>query len=67
MYKKIDILNDSILGAKSISMGQKLADYMRDTMIPAMNELRAVADEIEVDMPDDYMPYPNYTDLLFGV
>lgn len=67
MYNKIDILNNSILGAKSIPMGQKLADYMRDTIIPAMNELRTVADEIEIDMPDDYMPYPNYTDLLFGV
>ena len=67
MYKKIDALDAAIIGAKDVEEGQPLADYTKDTMITAMNELRAVADEIEVDMSDDFMPYPTYTDLLFGV
>ena len=67
MYKKIAELDSAVMGAREIKMGQELADYMRDTLIPAMESLRAVADEIEVDIPDDYMPYPTYTDLLFGV
>ena len=67
MYKKIAALDEAVAGQKGVKMGQELANYMRDVLIPAMDALRSVADEIEVDIPDDYMPYPTYTDLLFGV
>ncbi len=67
MYKKIEALDAAIIGAKEVEEGQPLANYTRDTLLPAMSELRAVADEIEVDMSDEYMPYPTYSDLLFKV
>ena len=67
MYKKIDALDNAIIGAKEIEEGQPLADYTKNTLLSAMNELRAVADEIEVDMSDEFMPYPTYSDMLFSV
>ena len=40
---------------------------IRDSVIPKMNELRAVADEAESVTADDYWPFPTYGELLFGV
>ena len=40
---------------------------IRDALIPAMNELRAVCDEAETVTAEKYWPFPNYGDLLFGV
>lgn len=39
----------------------------RDEVIPAMNALRAVADEMEVNTAKKYWPFPTYGDLLFSV
>ena len=40
---------------------------IRDTVIPAMAKLRAVADEAESLTDRSYWPFPTYGDLLFGV
>jgi glutamine synthetase len=39
----------------------------KDIVIPAMNELRAAADEMEMNTAEKYWPFPTYGDLLFGV
>ena len=36
-------------------------------MFPAMQELRAVADELETLVGEDYWPFPTYGDLLFKI
>lgn len=41
--------------------------YYKDYVLTAMQELRAVADEIETLVGANYWPYPTYGDLLFGV
>ena len=43
-----------------------LMDY-KDVIIPAMNELRAVVDQMEVDTASQFWPYPSYGDLMFRV
>ncbi|HPE16967.1 MAG TPA: hypothetical protein PK597_08430 [Oscillospiraceae bacterium] len=43
------------------------ATYMRDAVLPAMGELRAVGDELETLVPSDLWPFPTYGDLLFSV
>ena len=45
----------------------KLARYYRDKAIPAMAKLRAVADELETLVSEEYWPFPTYTDLLYRV
>ncbi len=41
--------------------------YCRDTIIPAMNELRAAADQLEPLTAKKYQPFPTYADLLYSV
>ena len=41
--------------------------YYKDHVFPSMQELRAVADEMEVHTACAYWPYPTYGDLLFRV
>ncbi|MBR0326378.1 MAG: glutamine synthetase III [Clostridia bacterium] len=43
----------------------RLACFYCDVVIPAMNELRAVADELEMHIPQDIWPYPSIGDMIF--
>ncbi|WP_372789288.1 glutamine synthetase III [Paraconexibacter sp.] len=45
--------------------GLKHAMYMRDTVIPAMNEVRRVADKLERIVADNLWPIPKYSEMLF--
>ncbi len=43
----------------------KWAAYMRDTVLPAMDDVREVADRLEGIVPDDLWPLPKYSEMLF--
>jgi glutamine synthetase len=43
----------------------KEAIYMRDTVIPAMDDVRDVADRLEKLVADDLWPLPKYSEMLF--
>ena len=45
--------------------GLELAEYMRDTVIPAMEATRKVADKLERIVADDLWPLPKYQEMLF--
>ncbi len=44
---------------------EKWALYMRDTVIPAMDDVRDVADRLEKLVSDDLWPLPKYSEMLF--
>jgi len=44
---------------------EESCNYCRDTIIPAMNSLREVADKIEGEVADDLWPLPTYQEMLF--
>ena len=46
-------------------VAQKWAVYMRDTVIPAMEDTRDVADRLEAFVADDLWPLPKYSEMLF--
>ena len=46
---------------------QAVDDEYRDTVIPAMETLRAAVDSMEVIVSTDYWPVPNYNSMLFWV
>src|ERR671937_2208653 len=48
------------------SLGLELAEYMRDTVIPAMDATREVADKLERIVADDLWPLPKYQEMLFS-
>ena len=66
-YDRVEDLIAAIEGGSDIEDVQKAADYQHDTVIPAMDALRAVADEMEVNTAAKYWPFPAYDKLLFGV
>jgi glutamine synthetase len=43
----------------------KWALYMRDKVLPAMDDVREVADQLEGIVPDDLWPLPKYSEMLF--
>ncbi|HWH15184.1 MAG TPA: glutamine synthetase III [Miltoncostaeaceae bacterium] len=45
--------------------GMEEALYMRDTVIPAMAEVRRIADRLERIVADDLWPLPKYAEILF--
>ncbi len=53
--------------AQQISDITKQALYYKDVILPDMNSLRSVVDEMESNCSSDYWPYPNYTKLLYSV
>ncbi len=67
MYEKTADLEIAISIANKIEGAQSKADYYRDIIIPVMEELRGAADELEVICDRNIWPYPDYTEMLFGV
>ena len=63
---KIATLESAVIKAGEFELKEQ-ADFFHDTVIPAMNELRLVADELETLTSDAYWPFPSYGDLLFSV
>jgi glutamine synthetase len=43
----------------------KWANYMRDRVVPAMEDVREVSDRLEGLVPDDLWPLPKYSEMLF--
>lgn len=64
---KISALEEALIKAKDIEDAQELANYYQAVVFAAMSELRAVGDEMEVNVSADYWPYPSYGDMLFSV
>ncbi len=62
-----DVLDDKLLEVKNCAEGEPTARYYRDVVFAAMQELRAVVDELETITPDKMWPFPTYADLLFKV
>ncbi len=65
--KKIDILEQAVMGAKEVEGISENAMYYRDHVLASMQELRAVADEMESNMSAKHWPYPSYGTMLFSV
>ncbi|MDO4286937.1 MAG: glutamine synthetase III [Eubacteriales bacterium] len=66
-YAKTEALSVAIAGGNDIEDVQEAANYQRGTVIPAMEALRKVADEMEINTAAKYWPFPAYDKLLFGV
>ena len=45
----------------------KASVFYKDSVIPAMNQLREVADELELIVAKDFWPFPTYSDLLYRI
>ena len=67
LMKKCKSLEDSLVSAENTASIQEQANYYRDVVFVTMQEMRAVADELETLTAKDYWPFPTYSDLLYSV
>ena len=67
MDGRVDSLEEKLVRLDTLRSAGEEAAFIRDELIPAMGELRAVADESETQTAAGYWPFPTYGDLLFGV
>lgn len=64
---RIDILDNILIGKPETDDTLILASYARDSILPAMDELRAAADLLETMTDKNKWPFPTYDDLLFQI
>lgn len=67
LYNRTENLENLLLSAKEAVDVSALAVYYKDSVLQAMGELRAVADELEVLVGEGDWPIPTYGALLFSV
>jgi glutamine synthetase len=63
MQESIDTLKAA--ESKDHSSSVKQANYVRDSLVPAMEVARVISDQLEELLPDDLWPLPSYTEMLF--
>lgn len=67
MLERTHSLEDAIVEVKKLNGAQEKANFYRDKVIGIMEELRSAADELEVICDRNIWPYPDYSEMLFGV
>ena len=68
LFDRIAALETAMSGATAgCGNAQAHAQYIKDTVLPAMQSLRAAADELETLTAKSHWPFPTYADLLFSV
>ncbi len=67
LYEAIETLDEDIARAANFTEKSMLAFYFKETVIPAMNTVREIADAMETLTAKDYWPYPTSGDLLFSI
>ncbi len=68
LYKKTEALNAAVLATKDHEENiEDRAQYYKNNIFPGMQELRAVADELETLVGEEHWPFPTYGDLLFKI
>lgn len=67
MFEKTNELDELIIQAKDVDGLVEQSKYYQSVVLPKMNELRAISDEIEQNCSKEYWPLPSYGDLLYSV
>ena len=67
MSDAIDTLQDAVDAAKALPSESEKAVAFRDNVLPAMDTLRAAADDAETLCGEDYWPLPSYSKMLYYV
>lgn len=67
MLEKLSALEEVLAVGEANSNLYNKAKYYKETVIPAMNELREVVDHLEYLTGGTYWPMPNYAHILFDI
>lgn len=67
LYTKCEALANRLENLETFADIKEQADYYRDIIFPAMEDMRGIADALETKTSAEYWPYPTYTDILNSV
>ena len=67
MSDAVDTLQDAVDASKALPTEAKKAVAFHDNVLPAMDALRAAADDAETICGEDYWPLPSYSKMLYYV
>ena len=67
IYCNINKLDELVKAAHDIKSAKDKADFYHDKVLESMNEVRRIADIMEVHTAKEYWPFPSYGDLLFSI
>ncbi|MDR0936365.1 MAG: glutamine synthetase III [Oscillospiraceae bacterium] len=67
LSKSVRVLEAAVIEAEDINDVHKEAVNYREKVFPAMQDLRAIVDELETVCAAKYWPYPSYGEILYGV
>ncbi len=67
MSVKLSNLEKVVVESKREMTPKQKGEFYKNTLVSAMNELRAVVDELETLVDKDFWPIPTYDELLFSV
>lgn len=67
LYDRLQKLDADIAKEDDMTDVKELASYNRYTILPDMDSLREVIDELESRVPHELWPYPTYGELLYSV
>ena len=65
LNSSIEELNNAVAGANDIDNSAKKAENCRDTIIPAMSNVRKASDSLEMIVDAKMWPLPTYAEMLF--
>ena len=67
LHKKSCDISSQLTTLNKLDDMMSKAKYIRDTLVPTMEEARKIADSMESRVSEKYWPFPTYSDLLFSV
>ena len=67
MDESASALEGAVAELRSYEDAVSASEFVRDSILPKMDALRAAADKAETVTAEDYWPFPTYDKLLFGV
>lgn len=67
LYAKTELLENKLLSVKDCNGVEETAYFYRNSIFAAMQEMRAVIDELETNTAKKYWPFPTYGEILFSV
>jgi glutamine synthetase len=66
LHKKVTELYDELCRVEEKRIALEKARFFKDAVLPKMEELRELTDELELLVARKHWPFPTYGDLLFS-
>ncbi len=67
LYEDTEELEKQVHTAKAFEDKKEQAFFFCEKVLPLMNDIRVVSDELETYTPKDLWPFPSYGELLFSI